>query len=134
MAAEIIQFPKKITKPDQKYYKSVDLYYCWDSKLNNPFLNSIFKTQTPYAERWYLEVVHLLNLEKTNHPIITTLLSKDDNTLDLLLDRCEKDLVVQRYFAEKSTLYVTQPQTAKLTRWIAKWKSLQQLRHRLYSS
>ena len=134
MAAEIIPFPKKVIKHEPKVHKSVDLYYCWDIKLNNPLLNSLFKTQTPFAERWYLQVVHLLNLEETNHPIITTLITKDDNTLDLLLECCEKDLVVQRYFAEKSPMYVTQPQTAKLTRWIAKWKSLQQLRRRLYNS
>mgnify|MGYP003349373716 FL=1 len=71
MAAEIIQFPKK---QEYKKYKSVDLYHCWDSSLNNPLLNSIFKEETSYVERWYLQVVHLLNIEETEHPILKLIL------------------------------------------------------------
>lgn len=131
MPAEIIPFPKKTTL---NVVKSVDLFYCWDIRLNNPLLNSLFKPEITYAERWYLQTVHLLNLENLEHPIIKTLMSKDDKTLDILVDVVEKDLIIQRYFTEKSTIYSTEVQITKLNRWLVKFQGLQQYRHRLYNS
>lgn len=130
MAAVIIPFPKKTIL---KVAKSVDLFYCWDQRLNNPHLNSLYKPEISYVERWYLQTVHLLNLENLDHPIIKMLLSKDDTTLDILRDVTDKDLTVQRYFVEKSTIY-NDYNVIKLSRWLVKWQGLLQYRQRLYSS
>lgn len=129
MPAEIIPFPKK-TSHNLKISKSVDLFYCWDQRLNNPLLNSLFKPEVTYVERWYLQATHLLNLESTNHPIIKTLLSKDDNTLNILKDATERDLTIQHYFVEKSTIY-SDYHVARLNRWLIKWQGLLLHRQRL---
>ena len=100
--AEIIPFPKK--EQPLKVARSLDLYYCWDVRLNNPLLNTLFKPEISYVERWYLQTQHLLNLEDMDHPIIKLLLSIKDNTLDMLIDNTEKDLAVQRYFADKDNI------------------------------
>lgn len=125
MAAEIIPFPRKL----QKSVKSVDLYFCWDSKLNNPLLNSLFKSEICYVERWYLQTTHLLNLEEKEHPLVMLLLDKKDTTLNLLLDATEKDLCVQQAFNDSySTMFSTSYNINKLTKWRHKWVSL--LNHR----
>lgn len=131
MTAEIIQFPKK---QQTKKYKSVDLYYCWDNSLNNPLLNSMFKSETSYVERWYLQTTHLLNLEEFGHPLLLILFSETDKTLDKLIHATEKDLGIHNYFAEKSSMYIAEPNIIKLTRWLNKWKSLQNYRRLLYNS
>ena len=60
MAAEIIQLPDRRR---HNRVRSVDLHFCWDSRLNNPFLNKLFKEEVCYVERWYLQTTHLLNVE-----------------------------------------------------------------------
>lgn len=132
MAAEIIPFPKR-EKP-LKVARSLDLYYCWDSRLNNPLLNKLYKPETNYVERWYLQIQHLLNNEDVTHPIIQTLLSDKDSTLDLLIENTEKDLAVQRYFADVSRIDAAQTNVIRLNRWNSKWKGLLQYRQRLYKS
>lgn len=129
MAAEIIPFPKR-EKP-LKVARSVDLYYCWDDRLNNPLLNSIFKPETSYVERWYLQTQHLLNNEETEHPIIKLLLSNNDRTLNILIENTEKDLAVQRYFSDISNLDAAQVNVIRLNRWLSKWQGLFQYRQRL---
>jgi hypothetical protein len=126
--ADIIQFPKK-TQP-LKFSKSVDLYHCWDRRLNNPLLNSIFKSEVCYVERWFLQTKHLLNNEEMDHPIIKTLLSNTDYTLDLLIANTEKDLAVQRYFADIEYKDSTDINIGKLNRWLIKWQGLRQYRQR----
>jgi hypothetical protein len=126
--AEIIQFPKR-AQP-LKVIKSVDLYHCWDCRLNNPLLNSIFKSEVSYVERWFLQTRHLLNNEETNHPLIKTLLSNKDSTLDLLIANTEKDLTIQRYFADVAYKDATDVNIGKLNRWLVKWQGLQQYRRR----
>jgi hypothetical protein len=128
MAAEIIQFPKK-AQP-LKVRKSVDLYHCWDCRLNNPLLHSIFKPEVCYVERWFLQTKHLLNNEEMDHPLIKTLLSNNDSTLDLLIESTEKDLTIQRYFAEIEYKDSTDINIGKLNRWLVKWQGLQQYRRR----
>jgi hypothetical protein len=128
MAAEIIQFPKK-SRP-LKVAKSVDLHYCWDCRLNNPLLNSIFKSEVCYVERWFLQTRHLLNNEEVDHPLIKTLLNNEDSTLDLLIKNTEKDLAVQRYFADVAYKDATDVNISKLNRWLVKWQGLQQYRQR----
>lgn len=128
MAAEIIQFPKK-AQP-LKVAKSVDLYHCWDCRLNNPLLQSIFKPEVSYVERWFLQTKHLLNNEEMDHPLIKVLLSRSDTTLDLLIENTEKDLTIQRYFAEIEYKDSTDINISKLNRWLVKWQGLQQYRWR----
>jgi hypothetical protein len=127
MAAEIIQFPKK-AKP-LKRATSLDLYYCWDPRLNNPLLNKLYKPETNYVERWYLQIQHLLNEGCTEHPVLQLMLSKDDNTLQLLIESTEKDLAVQRYFSDVNNLDAAQANVIRLNRWLTKWQGL--LRYRL---
>jgi hypothetical protein len=127
--AEIIPFPKK--EQPLKVARSLDLYYCWDVRLNNPLLNTLFKPEISYVERWYLQTQHLLNLEDTDHPIIKLLLSTKDNTLNRLIDNTEKDLAVQRYFADKDNIVSAEANIIKLNRWNTKWRGLLQYRQQL---
>jgi hypothetical protein len=127
--AEIIPFPKK--EQPLKVAKSLDLYYCWDVRLNNPLLNTLFKPEISYVERWYLQAQHLLNLEDMEHPIIKLLLSSKDNTLNILIDNTEKDLAVQRYFADKDNIVSAETNILKLNRWNSKWRGLLQYRQQL---
>lgn len=129
MAAEIIPFPKKA--PTLKVAKSIDLYYCWDARLNNPLLNNLYKPETCYVERWFLQVQHLLNTEEIEHPIIKLLLSSADNTLNLLISNTEKDLAVQHYFADVAHhMHATEVNIIKLNRWLTKWQGLLRYRQR----
>lgn len=127
--AEIIHFPKK--EQPLKVARSLDLYYCWDIRLNNPLLNTLFKPEISYVERWYLQTQHLLNLEDTDHPIIKLLLSPNDNTLHRLLDATEKDLTVQRYFVDKDNAISAEANVLKLNRWNTKWQGLLRYRQQL---
>jgi hypothetical protein len=127
--AEIIPFPKK--EQPLKVARSLDLYYCWDVRLNNPLLNTLFKPEISYVERWYLQTQHLLNLEDMDHPIIKLLLSSKDNTLNILIDDTEKDLAVQRYFADKDNIVSAETNILKLNRWNTKWRGLLQYRQQL---
>lgn len=128
MAAEIIHLPERRT---HKTVRSVDLYFCWDSRLNNPLLNKLFKEEVNYVERWYLQTTHLLNLEDFEHPLIQTLLNKKDNTLKLLIDATEKDLCVQERLTDISTIFSTEYHIKKLRKWSNKWESLSNYRDRL---
>ena len=127
--AKIIPFPKK-EKP-LKVARSLELYYCWDVRLNNPLLNALFKPEISYVERWYLQTQHLLNLEETDHPMIKLLLSQNDQTLNILIDDTEKDLTIQRYFVDKENIVSAESNVLKLTRWRTKWQGLFQFRQRL---
>lgn len=128
MAATVIQFPKKI-KP--RSVKSIDLYYCWDRRLNNPLLNSLYKSEVCYVERWFLQIIHILNTDDLSHPLYQVIMSKNDPTLDILLEVTGKDLTVHRYMEHMSTMYVGSPNTKKLERWLSKWNSLHLYRARL---
>jgi hypothetical protein len=129
MAAEIIQLPTRQRKLNS--VRSADLYFCWDTRLNNPLLNSLFKQEVCYAERWYLQVTHLLETENNTHPLIQLLLDKQDQTLRLLLDAVEKDRLVQERLSELSSLYSTDYQIKKLLKWQRRWESLINYRSRL---
>jgi hypothetical protein len=127
MSAEIIPFPKKIKL---RRFKSVDLYHCWDRRLDNPLLNSLFKQEVSYAERWYLQTVHLLNMELVEHPLIINLMA--DNTLDLLIELIKKDLEIQKSVEDDVTV-ATDYNLIILTKWLVKFQGLLQYRHRLYN-
>lgn len=129
MAAEIIQLPARPKKHNS--VRSVDLHFCWDQRLNNPLLNSLYKSEVCYAERWYLQTVHLLNAENAEHPLLRLLLDPQDHTLQLLLDATEKDRAVQERLADISSVYSTEYQIKKLAKWQLKWISLINYRNRL---
>lgn len=131
MPAEIIPFPKK---KRLRIARSVDLFHCWDKRLDNPFLNSLFKEQTCYVERWFLQVQHLLHTDQENHPVIQTLLSPYDTTLHTLIECTERDLKVQRELSDHITIVSVEQNVAKLDRWLKKWQSLYQYRQRSYNS
>jgi len=57
---------------------------CWTKRLNNPLLNSLYKSSICYTERWYLETRRLINDELWYHPLITTLL-KDQEFKSMLV-------------------------------------------------
>jgi hypothetical protein len=128
MSAEIIPFPRK-TQP-LKSVRSLDLYYCWDGRLNNPLLNSLFKSEVCYVERWYLQTQHLLNTENTSHPIIQTLFSKEDSTLELLKITTEQDLALQNHFRNELNYHAAQANIVKLNRWQRRWQGLLEYRQR----
>lgn len=119
MAAEIIQLKKT-----HKSVRSIDLYFCWDPRLNNPLLNKLYKEQVCYVERWYTEIIHLLNTEQVDHPLLLLALNRQDNTLNLLLEATEKDLYVQKKFGDYSTAYSVSHNIRKLNRWREKWTGL----------
>ena len=127
MSAEIIPFPKKIKL---QRIKSVDLYHCWDRRLDNPLLNSLFKQEVCYVERWYLQTVHLFNMELVDHPLVVSLMS--DNTLELLIELIEKDLKIQKEFVD--TTLTTDYNLIRLNKWLVKFQGLLQYRRRLYNS
>lgn len=127
MSAEIIPFPKKIKL---QRIKSVDLYHCWDRRLDNPLLNSLFKQEVCYVERWYLQTVYLLNMERVEHPLVISLMS--DTTLELLIELIEKDLKIQKEFVD--TTLTTDYNLIRLNKWLVKFQGLLQYRHRLYNS
>jgi hypothetical protein len=129
MAAEIIQLPAKPKKLNS--VRSVDLHFCWDARLNNPLLNSLYKQEVCYVERWYLQATHLLNTEDTTHPLLKLLLNKQDHTLQLLLDATEKDREVQERLSDISSIYSTEYQIKKLAKWQLRWISLINHRNRL---
>jgi hypothetical protein len=128
MSAEIIPFPKKIKL---QRIKSVDLYHCWDRRLDNPLLNSLFKQEVCYVERWYLQTVHLLNMELEDHPLLVSLMS--DTTLDLIIELVEKDLAIQKQLTTDDTL-TTDYNLIRLNKWLVKFQGLLQYRRRLYNS
>ena len=130
MSAEIIPFPKKIKL---KRTKSVDLYHCWDRRLDNPLLNSLYKEEVSYVERWYLQTVHLLNMEQVDHPLIVSLFSNEDNTLNLLVELIQKDLTIQKESVDNDTTLSTDYNLIRLNKWLVKFQGLQQYRRRLYS-
>lgn len=127
MSAEIIQFPKKIKL---KQVKSVDLYHCWDQRLEHPLLNSLYKPEVNFVERWYLHTVHLLNLDELNHPFIQLLLSPNDTILDLLIELIKKDLTIQYNTIGDSFNESVEINIKKLNRYLIKFQGLQQYRMR----
>jgi hypothetical protein len=130
MAAEIYPFPKR--QPNLAIVKSIDLQHCWDRRLQNPFLNSLYKSEVSYAERWYLQVVHQLNFEES-HPLVNTLLNPKDYTLNLLLDCVNKDLKIHLNVLNHDRLLshyamVADYNVRRLNKWKLKWECL--IKHR----
>jgi hypothetical protein len=65
--------------------------------------------------------------------LIVIVLSSTDNTLDLLLELIEKDIAIQKQFADDATL-TTDYNLIRLHKWQIKFQGLLQYRRRLYNS
>jgi hypothetical protein len=134
MTAKIVQFPKKT--PSLNFVKSIDLQHCWDRRLQNPYLNSLYKSEISYAERWYLQVVHHLNFDELEHPLVKILLNHSDYTLNLLLSSVSKDLTIQLAALEANNLpnpYTMSAEynVSRLNKWKNKWTGLIKYRDQL---
>lgn len=55
-------------------HRQVPLRACCQDRLNNPFLNSIYKRSISYTERWFLEARKQALEENWTHPIMEVLL------------------------------------------------------------
>lgn len=137
MAAEIFQFPKR--QPELGISKSIDLQHCWDRRLNNPYLNSLYKTEISYAERWYLQVTHHLNFEEVDHPLVNILLNQHDYTLNLLLLCVSSDLKIQLNALSSDRLQnqyalIADYNIRRLNKWKKKWECLIKFRDQSYKS
>lgn len=51
---------------------------CFNPRLNNPFLNAIYKKDITFTERWYLESRKRLLGEEWNHPILDIVINDMD--------------------------------------------------------
>lgn len=134
MAAQIVQFPKIPKKVNS--VKSIDLQHCWDSRLQNPYLNSLYKSEISYAERWYMQVVHYLNFEEHEHPLVKILLNHSDYTLNLLSLCVGKDLKIQLSAIENNILpgpytMAAEYNISRLNKWKIKWDGLIKYRDQL---
>lgn len=73
--------PPSTTKKEPVYlgpHLQVPLNACFHPSLNNPFLNSIYKSSISYAERWYLESRRLIMEEDWTNPIVEILMEDID--------------------------------------------------------
>lgn len=134
MTAKIVQFPKKTLSLN--FVKSIDLQHCWDRRLQNPYLNSLYKSEISYAERWYLQVVHHLNFDELEHPLVKILLNHSDYTLNLLLSSVTNDLKIQLAALESNNLPNPYTMSAeynvnRLNKWKNKWTGLIKYRDQL---
>jgi hypothetical protein len=131
MPAEIVPFPKKSIK--LQTIKSIDLRHCWDYRLQNPYLNTLYRSEVSYAERWYLQARRYLCLHQLDHPIIATLLNKSDYTLNILINSVNDDLRLQLKAMETSDCYVmiSNYNITRLSKWRKKWQGLVNYRDQL---
>ena len=105
----------------------LNFQHCWASWLGNPFLNSIYKDNVSYTERWYLELRRLINDEIWTHPLLTSVIL--DHTLKYNLI---KSTVIDGAVVRNLLLSDAQPEyqmsaainLKKLRRWCAFFVSL----------
>lgn len=68
----------KPTPPYSGPHHQAVLRACDDPRLDNPFLNSIYKNNITRVERWYLEARKLLLEENWEHPILEIMICDHD--------------------------------------------------------
>jgi hypothetical protein len=97
--AIIIPFPKKVKEKQLIVKRSAELFHSWNKLLINPHLKGLYKQEISWLERWYLEVRHLVNNDKWDHPIV--LMVTQDHTFNKTLrDCCLADIKVMEKLAE----------------------------------
>jgi hypothetical protein len=72
--------PELYTGPHQQ----IEINQCWQSHLNNPLLNKLYKDSISYTERWYLETRRLINEEMWHHPLLNSILLDEQLKFDLI--------------------------------------------------
>jgi hypothetical protein len=72
--------PELYTGPHQQ----IEINQCWQSHLNNPLLNKLYKDSISYTERWYLETRRLINEEAWHHPLLNSILLDEQLKFDLI--------------------------------------------------
>lgn len=110
-----VNFPKYL-----ETHKSIDLEHCWDKRLANPYLRAIYKDNVCWAERWYHEIRHCLNLEE-DHPLVNQFRT-DIELRRLLITCCQKD--IQRMLDvvdDPEYQLVATEQVKKIQPWLAKF-------------
>lgn len=70
---------KQISNEYHGPHFQLEYQQCWDSKLNNPLLHSLYKESVCYTERWYLEIRRIIENELWHHPLLHSIVS--DNKL-----------------------------------------------------
>lgn len=65
-------------------HQQIDVTQCWQSHLNNPLLNRLYKESVSYTERWYLETRRLIHEELWYHPILNSILIDPQLKFDLI--------------------------------------------------
>jgi hypothetical protein len=96
----------------------------------------LYKSEISYAERWYLQVVHHLNFDELEHPLVKILLNHSDYTLNLLLAAVSQDLKIQLTALEVDNLPNPYTMSAeynvnRLNKWKNKWVGLIKYRDQL---
>lgn len=115
-----VEFPRYYEQ-----HRSIDLDHCWDKRLANPYLRSIYKDNVSWAERWYHEIRHCLNLEE-EHPLLNQFRT-DKKLRRLLITCCQEDL--KRMLAvvnEPEYNLVATDHMKKLEIWLRKFIALHQ--------
>jgi hypothetical protein len=72
--------PESYTGP----HRQIDIEQCWQSHLNNPLLNKLYKDSICYTERWYLETRRLINDELWYHPLLNSILLDEQLKFNLI--------------------------------------------------
>jgi hypothetical protein len=62
----------------------VEIVQCWQTQLNNPLLNKLYKDSVCYTERWYLETRRLINEELWYHPLLNSVLLDEHLKFNLI--------------------------------------------------
>lgn len=110
-----VSFPRHLVQ-----HRSIDLEYCWDKRLANPYLRAIYKDSVSWAERWYHEIRHYLNAEE-EHPLLQQY-KADTELRKLLIVCCQEDLrrVLDVIDLEEYN-YSAEEQLKKLRAWLTKF-------------
>lgn len=78
MTLRLIKSDIKENPPYQGPHRQMPLRACFAPMLNNPFLNSLYKREISYTERWFLEAKKLILDEDWDHPVVAVLLDDAD--------------------------------------------------------
>lgn len=79
--------------------RSAELFHSWNKLLINPHLKNIYKQEISWLERWYLEVRHLVNDNRWDHPIVL-MVTQDPTFNKILRDCCLADIRIMEKLAE----------------------------------
>ena len=100
---------------------------CWERYLNNPLLNSLYKDDVCYTERWYLESRRLINEGIWHHPLLNIVV-RDEHLKSQLVKSAVIDGALMRSVLRNDDYPEYQISAGvnlkKLNRWCAFFVSL----------